>query len=118
MKTCKKMTSDDKDIRKLNHALQRYVQRTDIRAKMKKVGPHVAESEMESGRIKMTIDPDTAPRLQSYIHEILHWYYEKNTEGVPYSIHELWIQATETQLWSFISKDKRRVSWWRKTCRR
>lgn len=114
-KTYRKMTPDDKEVRKLNRALQRFVHRTDIRAKLGKTGPHVAESEKKGDRLKMVIDPDTAPKVQSFIHELLHWFFEKQTEGVAYTIHEPWIQATENQLWEFISRDKRRVAWWRKT---
>ena len=114
METCRKLNGDDKDWRRLNRALQRYSLRSDIRAKLQKLSPHVAESEREGCQIRVKIDPDTAPKLQSYLHELLHWYYEKHTEGVPYSIHEGWIQKTEDQLWEFISRDKRRVNWWRR----
>lgn len=113
-KTCRKMTNDNKDVRKLNRQLQRFARRTDIKAKMAKMGPHVAESEKEGNRVRMKIDPDTAPKIQSYIHELLHWLWEKETSTTPYSIHERWILASETQLWEFISGDKRRVNWWRR----
>lgn len=120
MKTCqmKKMTKDDRELRKLNRALQRYVQRTDIRSKLKKLSPHSAESTQEGQKLKTLLDQDQVGRIPGFIHEILHWYYEKETAHVPYAIHELWITATERQLHEFLSKDKRRINYWRKVCRR
>ena len=116
MKTCRKMTNDDREWRKLNRALQRFYCRTDIQSKLATLFPNSAESEKEGDKITTKLDSDLTGRIPGFIHEILHWYYERETADVPYAIHEGWIASTERSLCEFLQKDKRRMNWWRAAC--
>ena len=112
------MNQEKKDLRNLNRRLHRMVETGDIKSKLRTLSPHLAESEKEGNKIRCKIDPETSGEIPALIHELLHWVFEKETDSVPYEIHEPWIAATEKQLFEFLQEDKRRMNWWRKTVRR
>jgi len=112
------MTPENKELKKLNRSLQRLVKTTNITSKLKKLHDCSAESLKIGCKMSTVLDQDQVGRIPGFIHELLHWKYEKETETVPYTIHEEWMLATETQIMKFISADRRRLAWWRKVCRK
>jgi len=108
------------DWRLFNRRLQKFTRRVDIKARIAKLHPSVAQSTFTVERcpkVRMVIDTDLGGMIPCYIHELLHIFFDDNIGHLSYTIQEPMVQAIETHLYAFLQRDKRRMDWWRNEVR-
>lgn len=104
----------------MHRQLLRLATAKDIRAKLKTLRPHTAESEWEEGGcLKMSIDHELTGHIPGFVHELMHYYLNEvwHIEFLAYEVEETIVEAMEKEYMIWLQRDRRRMDSWRRIVR-